>query len=94
MDTKTKVIVVGYCVVILCAVTFVPYVETRGNLILFQEYSFLWSNKHVMSIDYGRVTLTVIAETAVAAFCYLQRDWLAEILLSLFNRPPDPPTRY
>ncbi|MFA4916630.1 MAG: hypothetical protein WC560_08170 [Syntrophales bacterium] len=90
MDNIKKLIIVGYCLAVLFSVLFVPWKVVRqtengvlANLNL--GYSFIFSPpiKSVCVIDYGFVTLELIAITATAAICYAMHDKLSKITSAL-----------
>ena len=83
MDIIKRSMIAAYCLAVLFSVLFVPWkiVMQMENGVLANVnlgYSFIFSPpmKGVSVIDYGVVTLELIAITAIAAICYITYDKL------------------
>jgi len=84
MDNIRKLIIVDYCLAVLFSVLFVPwkvvFVKQTENGVLVNinsgsGYSFIFSPLPSFSvIDYGLVTLELIAITAIAAIFYVMSN--------------------
>lgn len=76
-----KIIIVGYCIVVLLAVSIVPW-ELRMNRESFSGkishgYHFIFNPPTGLStIDYGKVALEIIAITCIAVLLYIMCDKL------------------
>jgi hypothetical protein len=90
MDIIKRLMIAGYCLAVLISVSFVPWkvVRQMENGVLANinlGYSFIFSPpmKDVSVIDYGVVTLELIAITAITAICYMMRDKLSKMISDL-----------
>lgn len=79
MTRTVQIILIVYCVLVVCAVLVVPWSYTRGDARFDTEYAFLLSDMDRKSVDYGRVTLELVALSGLAAITYLLRDHLERL---------------
>jgi cell division protein FtsL len=77
--TKTHLILLIYCILIVCAASIVPWSYVRRNTRYEIEFAFLLADKTPKSIDYGIIALELVALSGLAGIAYLLRDYFEKL---------------
>ena len=74
MNRITRLILVSYCVALICCALFVPWSYHRDGISYQTEYAYIFSDMGRKSIDYGRIGLELISFTGIAGIAYLLQE--------------------
>lgn len=81
----TRLILLVYLASSVCAVLIVPWSYVQGNIRFDTEYAFLLAEMQPRTIDYGLISLELVALTGLAGIAFLLRDQLKGLETSVSN---------